>query len=157
MERLSSAIKHTGSLAAGVLTDSLIFSFEMPPATIREIFKMRDNAGRSPRYTAMLIHQDDISWIANLSASILAWLLLVTFFMFPGSYLSSTYADVLSKELNSSHGLGFIVIAAICLCISLIGLGYLWWRYRENYIWLCNKIFRYDKLVHEGSLYLLTA
>jgi hypothetical protein len=114
----------------------------MQSIAVQKVLKMRDNAGRSPRYTAMLIHQDDISWISNLSASIFAWLLLVTFFMFPGSYLSSTYVHVLSKELNSSHGLGFIVIAAICLCTSLTGLGYLWWRYHQNYIWLCNKIFR---------------
>lgn len=114
----------------------------MQAVAIRKMFKMRDNAGRSPRYTAMLIHQDDISWLSNLSASIFAWLLLVTFFTFPGSYLSSSYVDILSKELNTSHGLDFIIIAIFCLCTSLIGLGYLWWRYRGNYIWLCNKVFR---------------
>jgi hypothetical protein len=39
-----------------------------------------------------------------------------------------------------------LVIAGICTGIGAAGMVWLWWRWRQNYVWLLNKIFLYVTL-----------
>ncbi|KAF8634751.1 hypothetical protein AX15_000717 [Amanita polypyramis BW_CC] len=102
------------------------------------------------QYMNMLLAVDKIPPIHNIAASFFTWILLAGFVLFPGTFNSlrnsgSTSSNVtgqLANEvLNVVNHVSLFVIAFLCCGIGTAGMGYLWWRWMNNYVWLVNKIF----------------
>ena len=43
------------------------------------------------------------------------------------------------------------VIAWICTGVGAIGMLWLWWRWRKNYLWALNQIFMYVKVPEKSA------
>ncbi|KXN85969.1 hypothetical protein AN958_10640 [Leucoagaricus sp. SymC.cos] len=97
------------------------------------------------QYMQMLLALDDIPMIYNLSASFFTWILLAGFILFPGTFTSLQSANlgngIPAALVNRIANLPLFVVAFICTGIGVFGMGYLWWKWMKNYIWLTNKIF----------------
>lgn len=98
-------------------------------------------------YMSMLLAVDKIPQIHNFAASFFTWILLAGFVLFPGTFTSlknSGGNNTIAKEaLNVIDHVSLFVIAFLCSGIGAAGMGYLWWRWMKNYIWLVNKVFLY--------------
>ncbi|KDQ51829.1 hypothetical protein JAAARDRAFT_139558 [Jaapia argillacea MUCL 33604] len=100
------------------------------------------------QYVNMLLALDDIpqyfSWLANF----FTWILLAGFLIFPGTF-TSLQEEQESGHLNPTEALVYhavknvslFVIAFICCGVGASGMGWLWWRWQKNYIWLLDRIF----------------
>ncbi|KXN93188.1 hypothetical protein AN958_00112, partial [Leucoagaricus sp. SymC.cos] len=108
------------------------------------------------QYMQMLLALDDIPMIYNLSASFFTWILLAGFILFPGTFTSLQSANlgngIPAALVNRIANLPLFVVAFICTGIGVFGMGYLWWKWMKNYIWLTNKIFLCDILYVKCSL-----
>ncbi|EIW75734.1 hypothetical protein CONPUDRAFT_65699 [Coniophora puteana RWD-64-598 SS2] len=97
------------------------------------------------RYVNMLLALDDIPELFNMGASFATWILLAGYVLFPGTFdtLSSQQGLGSAETLlvNAVTDIPLFVIAWICTGIGAVGMCYLWWRWQNNYIWLCNRIF----------------
>ncbi|KAF5354131.1 hypothetical protein D9756_007107 [Leucocoprinus leucothites] len=97
------------------------------------------------QYMHMLLALDDIPMIYDLSASFFTWILLAGFILFPGTFTSLQTLNlgngVGATVVDSIVNLPLFIVAFICTGIGVIGMGYLWWKWMKNYIWLTNKIF----------------
>jgi hypothetical protein len=95
----------------------------------------------------MLLALDTIPRFHNILASFFTWILLAGFVIFPGTFTSLSASDKLnashtaSEILHSIKHVQLLVIAGICCGIGAGGMLWLWWRWRENFVWLLNKIF----------------
>ncbi len=114
------------------------------------------NLGREPedegpstvtQYMRMLLAIDKIPRIHNLAASFFTWILLAGFVLFPGTFTSLRNEQgsnaVANGVLNVVNHVSLFVIAFLCCGIGAGGMGYLWWRWMNNYVWLVNKVFLY--------------
>lgn len=112
------------------------------------------NLGREPQdeapstvtqYMRMLLAMDKIPRIHNLAASFFTWILLAGFVLFPGTFTSlrneQGSSAVAKGVLNVVNHVSLFVIAFLCCGIGAAGMGYLWWRWMNNYVWLVNKVF----------------
>ncbi|KAL0929582.1 PHO85 cyclin-1 [Colletotrichum truncatum] len=95
----------------------------------------------------MVLENDkDIDWWWSLLAKIFSWLLLAGYIVFPSTFASLQR----SKTLESIGKVGHIVsgwvndflisIASILSGGASIGLAYLWFKWRTNYIWVNQQI-----------------
>lgn len=98
----------------------------------------------------MLLAQDTIPRFHNILASFSTWILLAGFVIFPGTFTSlsslsrsSTLSDshIASDILKSVKHIQLLIIAGVCSGIGALGMVWLWWRWRQNYVWLLNRIF----------------
>lgn len=84
------------------------------------------------------------------------WILLAGFIIFPGTFTSianlgnSTVQDnhTASVILQSVKNIPLLVVAGVCSGIGAAGMIWLWWVWRQNYVWLLNKIFLCVPLPH---------
>ena len=99
------------------------------------------------QYMSMLLAVDKIPRIHNFAASFFTWILLAGFVLFPGTFTSLKNTggnNTVTKEaLNVIDHVSLFVIAFLCSGIGAAGMGYLWWRWMKNYVWLVNKVFLY--------------
>ncbi|PHH58651.1 hypothetical protein CDD81_4955 [Ophiocordyceps australis] len=114
------------------------------------------------RYVRMLLDQDDIPALHNILASVLVWLLLAGFLVFPGTFTSIRHslehqsdktaaatapddadwnAQTTHKILRSINNVPLLVLGAVACGISVVGIATLAIRHVGNYVWLSNKIF----------------
>ena len=89
----------------------------------------------------------------NILAAVFTWILLAGYIVLPGTFTSfknsETYKNTegdKSKEVQNQilHGIANLPLAAIAgiFCsIGALGMMWLWFLWRDNYIWLINKIF----------------
>jgi len=93
----------------------------------------------------MLLALDDIPTTYNLLASFFTWILLAGFVLFPGTFTTLQTVDlgngVGAALVSRIVNLPLFIVAFLCTGIGIIGMGYLWWRWMKNYIWLVNRIF----------------
>ncbi|KAF8628853.1 hypothetical protein AX17_005913 [Amanita inopinata Kibby_2008] len=112
------------------------------------------NTSTVTRYMNMLLALDEIPRIHNMAASFSTWILLAGFVLFPGTFSSlknlglnengnNVSQQVAKGLLNAVSHVPLFVIAFICCGVGGVGMCYLWWRWRNNYLWLVNKIFLY--------------
>ena len=96
-------------------------------------------------YMSMLLAVDKIPRIHNLAASFFTWILLAGFVLFPGTFTNlKNSGNTLTKEaIGIIDHVSLFVIAFLCSGIGAAGMGYLWWRWMHNYLWLVNKVFLY--------------
>ncbi|KAJ7447066.1 hypothetical protein B0H11DRAFT_1745107 [Mycena galericulata] len=100
------------------------------------------------KYVNMLLALDGIPPLYNILANFFTWILLAGFVLFPGTFTNL-------QENNDLGGVGAAavnvikhiekasryVIAWVCTGIGAAGMGWLWYRWQANYIWLVNRIF----------------
>ncbi|KAH8671360.1 hypothetical protein BX600DRAFT_510040 [Xylariales sp. PMI_506] len=110
----------------------------------------RDNNSFQSRYVEMLLNLDTIPRLHNILASFFSWILLAGYVVFPGTFTSiqdlSSNSQVQSNAaaseiLDHVKNVPLLVIAAICCCIGIIGMGWLAIRWHRNYVWLLNRLF----------------
>jgi hypothetical protein len=101
----------------------------------------------------MLLHLDEIPRMYNILASLFTWLLLGAFLVVPGTFTtfreSKAFQQVDNDDSNEiAHGIvhsianiGLLWVAGACCVIGIVGCIGLWYRWRENYVWLINRIF----------------
>jgi len=98
----------------------------------------------------MLLDLDTIPRLHNILASFFTWILLAGFVIFPGTFTSlSTLTDdptlqqnhTASDILKTVKHVSLLYIAAFCSGVGAVGMIWLWWRWRANYVWLLNRIF----------------
>ncbi|KAG6828792.1 hypothetical protein H0H92_006731 [Tricholoma furcatifolium] len=107
-----------------------------------------DSSQMHTKYVNMLLALDTIPRMDNILASFFTWILLAGFILFPGTFTSlqnsqSAIAngEVGKEVLKAVAHVPLFVIAFLCCGIGAAGMGYLWWKWMYNYIWLVNKIF----------------
>jgi hypothetical protein len=99
---------------------------------------------------SMLLDLDTIPRLHNILASFFTWILLAGFIIFPGTFTSlSALADdpdiqdsrTASKLISSVKHVSLLYVASFCSGIGAIGMLWLWYRWRANFVWLLNRIF----------------
>jgi hypothetical protein len=110
----------------------------------------RQNSAQT-RYINMLLDLDTIPRMHNIFAAFFTWILLAGFVIFPATFTSlsarldsdefknNPQAEALLKLSSNKEWL--VYIAAICSGLGALGMIWLWWRWRTNYVWLLNRIF----------------
>lgn len=102
------------------------------------------------RYVQMLLDVDHMPWIYNVIASVAQWTLLAGYLVVPGTFTSLQRSDKIEPLGDISTGkaiLGTIqnppLLAIACFLFSIGAslLFWLYWEWRENYIWLVSRIF----------------
>jgi len=97
------------------------------------------------KYVNMLLALDSIPPLYNILASFFTWILLAGFVLFPGTFTNLQTNNALGgigvAAVNVVKHVSLFVIAWVCTGIGAAGMGYLWYRWQANYIWLVNKIF----------------
>lgn len=101
------------------------------------------------RYMDMLLSLDTIPRLHNILASFFTWLLLAGFLVFPGTFTSiaslgndpNIHSQTAAKILRSVKHVQLLVVAGVCSGFGAGGMICLYWRWRQNFVWLLNKIF----------------
>lgn len=102
------------------------------------------------RYMQMLLDLDAVPKWHNIAVAIAAWILLAGFVIFPGTFTSiqsinedgtQGYNGVEQWVLSRVKNLPLLVVAGVCCGIGAIGMILFWIRWRQNYVWVCNRVF----------------
>ncbi|GLA55982.1 hypothetical protein AnigIFM63604_003471 [Aspergillus niger] len=103
------------------------------------------------RYMRMLLEVDDMPWMYNVITGVAHWTLLAGYLIVPGTFTalqrSGQVQDVLAKDhvgqavLNTIQNPPLLAIACILFVASTAALGWLYWEWQRNYIWLVNRLF----------------
>ncbi|KAJ5641198.1 hypothetical protein N7490_005198 [Penicillium lividum] len=103
------------------------------------------------RYVRMMVEADKIPWQYNVLASAAHWVLLAGYLVVPGTFTSlQTSKEVNSTLSNNEAGSLMLdtiknpplLAMAIFFFVTGIGImGWLYWEYQSNYLWLINHIF----------------
>ena len=109
------------------------------------------------RYVDMLLAMDTIPRLHNILSSFSTWILLAGFIIFPGTFTTISSLDneaaiqanhTASTIIASVKNIPLLVVAGVCTGIGAVGMVWLWWRWKQNYVWLLNKIFLYFTHFH---------
>ena len=106
------------------------------------------NPPLSSRYIDMLLEGDEIPTRHNIFASMFTWLLLAGYMVFPGAFTSirnsRALADGTGKAgkvvLKAAQNVPLLWIAAICCVLGAVGMSWLGWLWKRNYIWIISRI-----------------
>ncbi|KAJ7471373.1 hypothetical protein B0H11DRAFT_1730205 [Mycena galericulata] len=97
------------------------------------------------KYVNMLLALDGIPPLYNILANFFTWILLAGFVLFPGTFTNlqekNTLGGVGVAAVDVIKHVSLYVIAWVCTGIGAAGMGWLWYRWQANYIWLVNRIF----------------
>ena len=103
------------------------------------------------RYVDMLLGLDEVPRSHNLLASFSTWILLAGYIVVPGTFVSIEHSKALREGATHNHvehalldtvkHTSLIWVASLCCAVGATGMIWLWWRWRQNYVWLINKIF----------------
>lgn len=102
----------------------------------------------STRYIDMLLEQGTIPTLHNILAGAFIWLLLAGFVFLPSTFTSIVKSRTLQTGAGKAgkivvravQNLPLLGVAVVCCGIGGLGISWLWWMYRSNYIWLINRI-----------------
>ncbi|KAK4097983.1 hypothetical protein N658DRAFT_477878 [Parathielavia hyrcaniae] len=80
----------------------------------------------------------------NIAAAFSSWILLAGFVLLPGTFASLDTLepnDELGRRLQSlGQNIPLLCFAAVCCFFGVIGITFLWVRFRYNYIWLLDNL-----------------
>jgi hypothetical protein len=100
------------------------------------------------RYVSMLLHLDDIPRLHNILAAVFTWILLAGFLVIPGTFTTfknrtdtSNSNSVEDAIVHSIAHVGLVWVSGAFCVIGAVGCCWLWFLWRQNYVWLINKIF----------------
>ncbi|KAJ5302307.1 hypothetical protein N7508_007170 [Penicillium antarcticum] len=102
-------------------------------------------------YIRMILEADEIAWQYNILASAAHWILLAGYLVMPGTFTSLQKSDAVYNNLSENEA-GELILSTIqnppllatAIVLFVAGLaimGWLFWEYRGNYVWLINRIF----------------
>lgn len=137
------SIKRKDSAKPKLLTRSSTLSQKRPLARVPSV---------KTRYMEMLLHLDQIPRLYNILASLATWILLASFLVVPGTFTtfkeSKAFQDADSGDsgvkhtiVNSINHIGLLWLSGTFCVVGIVGCLGLWYRWRENYLWLLNRIF----------------
>lgn len=98
-------------------------------------------------YNKMLVESHSIPFWRNILAAVFNWVLLAGFVVFPGTFTSLSRSGVLRESQpgrllqNAIRNTPLLCIACICCAVGAIGIGWLWWSTKSNYVWLISRLF----------------
>jgi hypothetical protein len=82
----------------------------------------------------------------NIRAASFSWLILAGYVVFPGTFTSLKTSQTLASSTGGrviQYALkrGLLAIAGACCIFGTIGTSWLWYKWRNNAIWLVANIF----------------
>jgi predicted histidine transporter YuiF (NhaC family) len=100
----------------------------------------------------MLLAVDQIPRLHNIFASFFTWILLAGYIVFPATFTSIQKAEGVSSNnhtenaikdaiLKTVKNVPLLWVAGACCILGGLGMLWLWFRWRDNYVWLINRIF----------------
>ena len=97
----------------------------------------------------MLLGLDHVSPLHNILASACVWILLAGYIVFPATFNSlqmSSFDDkadtkLKAEALATARNLPLLYVAAVACGVGVMGSVWLWWKHRQNYVWVVNRIF----------------
>ncbi|RDH14287.1 hypothetical protein M747DRAFT_224202, partial [Aspergillus niger ATCC 13496] len=103
------------------------------------------------RYVNMLLDTEKVPLIDNILAATFCSILLAGYLVFPGTFTSLQTSASLKKASDANEvgrtaykavqNVSLLGIAATCCFIGLCGASWLYYRNRQNYVWIGRKIF----------------
>jgi len=93
---------------------------------------------------AMIIEADAIPRRYNVVAFLSSWLIHTSYLFLPGTFtsLESQLDDGNSRRVvQTVKNVPLLWLAATCCIIGTAGLGYLWWTWSSNSVWLIRNVF----------------
>lgn len=141
----------------------IVSNYSVPPATSTAL-NSKTGVPQRPQYLArvpsvqtrymeMLLHLDKIPRLHNILASAFTWILLASFLVVPGTYTkvktsqafkdanNSNESSVASDIVHSIANIGLLWVSGFLALVGATGCFYMWFRWRQNYVWLINRIF----------------
>ena len=111
--------------------------------------RMTDQQAARTRYIDMLLELDHVSPLHNILASAFVWILLAGYIVFPATFNSlqkSSFDDkadtkLKAEALATARNLPLLYVAAVACGVGVMGSVWLWWKHRQNYVWVVNRIF----------------
>ncbi|KAE8155560.1 hypothetical protein BDV40DRAFT_310990 [Aspergillus tamarii] len=113
-------------------------------------------------YVHMLLELDCIHWIYNFLPGFASWILMAGYLVVPGTFTTLQSSHTVKQELdtnptkkavlNTFQNPPLIGISCSLLVIGALTMTYLFFRWKQNYFWLINRLFIQKwELVHYGS------
>jgi hypothetical protein len=94
-------------------------------------------------YEEMVLESNAVPLVFNIAAATCAWLLLSGFSIFPATFTALHQTIVYSQyHVLLSHSI--LPFVALCTTTGVIGLLWLWYKWKHNYIWLLSHVFMYE-------------
>lgn len=83
----------------------------------------------------------------NLVAAFSTWILLAGYVVLPGAFKSLDWPmlqdHILPGGNYQSQQTAIFSVASVCCAVGLLGISWLWLRFRHNYIWLIGSLILY--------------
>jgi hypothetical protein len=101
----------------------------------------------SDRYTKMCVDANDIPRSSNWFTGFCSWLTLAGFVFFPGTFTSLSKSQEVAeteagRDLQKAIiNVPLLYVAGFCCLLGASGTIWMWWKWRDNYIWLSRMIF----------------
>ncbi|KAL4960575.1 uncharacterized protein BDV14DRAFT_182293 [Aspergillus stella-maris] len=97
-------------------------------------------------YVRMLLELQDIHWGYNALASFAGWTLLAGYLVIPGTFTSLQKSESLQENVGNAvlktiQNPPLVGIAWTFLTVGAGTMGLLFYRWRDNYLWLINRLF----------------
>jgi hypothetical protein len=100
------------------------------------------------RYDKMILEIDKkIPSYYFLAAGSFSWLLLAGFLVSPSTYASMKDSEALKSTgpvgeslMSAVRNVSLLYVASFSCLIATGGLGWVWWRWRHNYIWINRQV-----------------
>jgi hypothetical protein len=95
----------------------------------------------------MVIESHEMCDSYNLIAAISNWLFLAGFTFIPGTFSSISRVSALDhseagKTLQDAlNAAPLLVIGTLCCFAGSIGIFWVYWKVRSNYVWLIDRVF----------------
>lgn len=98
-------------------------------------------------YATMVVESHNVQTRYNILAAFFHWLSLAGFIVFPGTFASLERIGVLNSPVTGraiqlvTRNVPLLYIAGLCCVLGGLGLAWLWWTIRYNYVWSISRIF----------------
>lgn len=86
-------------------------------------------------YHGMVLQSQDIPLYYNLAASLAVWSMLAGILVFSGTFTS------FEQSASFLQHASLLPVAGLLCFSSIIGLGLLWLKFRDNYFWVLTHLF----------------
>lgn len=134
--------------SATVITEPRSSDGDQKPPVIR---RQQTTLIVDTQYEHMLRELDNIPWKYNFLSSFAGWSLLAGFLVIPGTFTSLQGSDKIQQGLSTSKTERAILdtiqnppLVGIACSLLVVGAGtmaFLFFRWRNNYLWLVNRLF----------------